>query len=142
MDRLLVLYQKLNQSGTKFYMWDLKEDKAVTLEVGGAYGIFMDFDNIASSCEEAAVVAHEGGHASTGATHKVCSPFDLVGKHEYKAWKWAVQNYITVEDLDEAVAEGHTELWDLAEYFGVTEEFMRKVVCWYTYGNLNTELYF
>lgn len=123
-------------------MWDLKEDKAVTLEVGGAYGIFMDFDNIASSCEEAAVVAHEGGHASTGATHKVCSPFDLVGKHEYKAWKWAVQNYITVEDLDEAVAEGHTELWDLAEHFGTTEDFMRKVVCWYTYGNLSTELYF
>ena len=142
MDRLLALYQKLSQSGTKFYMWDLKEDKAVTLEVGGAYGIFMDFDNIASSCEEAAVVAHEGGHASTGATHKVCSPFDLVGKHEYKAWKWAVQNYITVEDLDEAVAEGHTELWDLAEHFGTTEDFMRKVVCWYTYGNLSTELYF
>ena len=35
MDRLLALYQKLSQSGTKFYMWDLKDDKAVTLERGG-----------------------------------------------------------------------------------------------------------
>ena len=26
--------------------------------------------------------------------------------------------------------------------FGVTEEFMRKAVCWYTHGNLATELYF
>ena len=25
-------------------------------------------------------------------------------------------------------------MWDLAEHFGVTEDFMRKVVCWYTYG--------
>ena len=44
MDRLLALYQKLSQAGTKFYMWDLNNDKAVPLEVGGAYGIFMDFD--------------------------------------------------------------------------------------------------
>lgn len=49
---------------------------------------------------------------------------------------------IPVVDLDEAVAEGHTELWDLAEYFGVTEDFVKKAVCWYTYGNLATELYF
>ena len=65
MDRLLALYQKLSQSGTKFYMWDLKDDKAVTLEMGGTYGIFMDFDNIPSSRDEVSVVAHEGGHAST-----------------------------------------------------------------------------
>ena len=30
----------------------------------------------------------------------------------------------------------------LAEYFGVTEDFRRKAVCWYTYGNLAAELYF
>lgn len=142
MDGLLSLYQKLNDSGTQFYIWDLHGDKAVTLEVDGSYGIFMDFDNIETAREEASIVAHEGGHVCTGATHKVSSPFDLIEKHEYKAWKWAAQNYITVEELDEAVAEGHTEFWDLAEHFGVTEEFMRKVVCWYTHGNLATELYF
>lgn len=49
---------------------------------------------------------------------------------------------IPVVDLDEAVAEGHTEFWDLAEYFGVTEDFVKKAVRWYTYGNLATELYF
>ena len=49
---------------------------------------------------------------------------------------------ITEEELDEAVANGHTEIWDLADYFDVTEEFMRKAVCLYTYGNLATELYF
>ena len=104
--------------------------------------IFIDFDNVASSSEEAVIVAHEGGHAFTGATHKVCSPFDLVEKHEHKAWKWAVKNYISEEDLDNAVAEGYTDIYSLAEHFGVTEDFMRKVVCWYTHGNLATELYF
>ena len=142
MERLLSLYQKLGESGTRFYMWSLQGDKAVTMEVDGSYGIFIDFDNVASSSEEAVIVAHEGGHASTGATHKVCSPFDLVEKHEHKAWKWAVQNYISEEDLDNAVAEGYTDIYSLAEHFGVTEDFMRKVVCWYTHGNLATELYF
>lgn len=56
--------------------------------------------------------------------------------------EWAVQSYISENDLDDAVADGHTDLWDLAEYFGVTEDFMKKVVCWYTHGNLATELYF
>ena len=40
------------------------------------------------------------------------------------------------------MAAGHTEIWDLADHFGVTEGFMRKVICYYTYGNLATELYF
>lgn len=79
---------------------------------------------------------------ATGATHEVNSPFDLVAKHEYKADKWAIERALSVVELDDAVAEGHTEIWDLAEYFCVTEDFMRKVVCWYTYGNLATELYF
>ena len=142
MERLLSLYQKLRESGTRFYMWSMQGDKAVTMEVDGSYGIFIDFDNVPSSSEEAVIVAQEGGHASTGATHKVCSPFDLVEKHEHKAWKWAVQNYISEEDLDNAVAEGYTDIYSLAEHFGVTEDFMRKVVCWYTHGNLATELYF
>ena len=43
---------------------------------------------------------------------------------------------------DQAVAEGCTELWELAERFDVTEEFVRKAVCLYVHGNLATELYF
>jgi len=40
------------------------------------------------------------------------------------------------------VAEGCCTIWDLAEYFGVPEELMKKAVCWYTYGNLAADLYF
>ena len=65
--------------------------------------------------------------------------------HTIKAMEdWFETNYkfVSEKELDEAIADGHTEIWDLAEYFGVTEDFMRKAVCWYTYGNLATELYF
>ena len=63
-------------------------------------------------------------------------------KHENRADKWAIQTLIPRDALDSAVAGGCTDLWSLAEHFSVTEELMRKAVCWYTYGNLNADLYF
>ena len=53
-----------------------------------------------------------------------------------------VKRALSEDELDKAIAEGYTEMWDLAEHFGVTEDFMRKVVCWYTYGNLDVDWYF
>ena len=142
MDKVLSLYRQLNQSGVRFYCWDMGDERAATVELQGRYGIFVDFDNIHSQAEELVTVAHEGGHCMTGATHKVSSPYDLIEQHEKKAWKWAVCHLISRKELDAAVADGYTDLWSLAEYFGVTESFMRKVVCLYTNGNLADELYF
>ena len=87
-------------------------------------------------------LAHEIGHCVCGAFYNPYSSFDIRQKHEYRADKWAIKKLIPVDELDEAVAAGYTELWDLADYFGVTEEFMKKAVCWYTHGNLAAELYF
>ena len=142
MSQIISLYDELNRAGVRFYHWDLDDVQAVTIELKGRYGVFMDFGNIRTEAEELVTVAHEGGHISTGATHRVDSPYDLVEKHEYKADKWAIRRLIPEEALDEAVADGCTELWQLAEHFGVTEEFMKKAVCWYVHGNLAAELYF
>ena len=46
------------------------------------------------------------------------------------------------DELNDAVSNGYTDLWSLADYFGVTIDFMKKAVCFYTYGNLSTDLYF
>ena len=40
------------------------------------------------------------------------------------------------------MADGYTEVWELAELFGVTEQFMRKAICLYVHGNVAEELYF
>ncbi len=142
MDIILRLYSDLNALGTKFYHWNMDGEKAATLEINGQYGVFMDFGSIDTLAEETVIVAHEGGHICTGATHKVCSPYDLVEKHEYKANKWAIKRLIPADELDKAVADGHTSIYDLAEHFEVTEDFMRLAVCWYTHGNLAVDLYF
>jgi len=136
MNKLLSLYNKLSDLGIRFYTWDLDSYKAATIEIDNKYGIFVDLSNIQTSAEEIVVIAHEGGHAVTGSTHKLYSPYELIEKHENTADKWAIEHTITADELDDAIAQGCDEYWQLAERFGVTEDFVRKAVCWYTYGNL------
>lgn len=136
MDKILSLYNELNSKGVNFYLWELGEAQAATVELNGQYGVFMDFDNIKNSAEELTLVAHEGGHIVTGSTHYIGSPFEVVEQHENRADKWAIKQLIPKQQFDTVVSDGHTELWDLAEYFGVTEDFMKKAVCWYKYGTL------
>jgi hypothetical protein len=77
-------------------------------------------------------IAHEAGHCATGCTHKVSSSLDLVAKHEYKADRWAIERYLPFNDINAAVKDGHTETWDLADYFNVSEKFIRKALHYYT----------
>lgn len=113
---------------------------AVTIRLGdGTWGIFRDGDRLRTTAQQLSATLHEAGHYATGTTHALTSPWDLKAKHEVKADKWAVKRALSADELDAAVADGHTQLWDLAEHFGVTEDFMRKAVCWYTHGNLAPE---
>lgn len=115
---------------------------SIVLSENKQCGIFVNRTLIKNEAEEYTVILHEGGHYATDATHGVCSPLDLIQKHEIRADKWAINHCISVDDLDDAIADGCTEWWQLSERFGVTEDFVKKAVCWYTYGNVADELYF
>ena len=92
--------------------------------------------------QETVLMAHELGHCETASFYCPEAALDVRQKHEHQADKWATSHLISVDELDDAVAEGYTDIWSLADHFGVTEEFMRKAVCWYTQGNLAAELFF
>ena len=108
----------------------------------GFYAVFLDFTKIRSTRLLRGVCCHELGHAATGALHKVDSPYELIERSEYRADRWAAEHFLPAEDFRDAFRHGCTELWQLADRFGVTEEFVKKAVCWYVHGNLATELYF
>ena len=86
--------------------------------------------------------SHELGHCITGSFYNIHAAIDHRRRHENRADKWAIKRLIPVDALDDAIAEGCTDYWSLAERFGVTEHFIRKAVCYYVHGNLATELYF
>ena len=94
------------------------------------------------AAQERVHLGHELGHCLTGSFYNRWSPYDTRLRHEHRADKWAIRKLVPVDSLDDAVADGCTELWALADRFGVTESFMKKAVCYYVHGNLATELYF
>jgi hypothetical protein len=139
----LQLYQEADEAGIDVVWMPLRVDRSIATQFDdGSCAIGLDPWKMCSLAEETVCLGHELGHCNTGSFYNRYAKLDIRKKHENRADKWEIKRLIPVDDLDEAVAEGHTEIWDLAEYFGVTEDFMRKVVCWYTHGNLATELYF
>ena len=114
---------------------------SVMLDNGDCY-IGMDKSVLDGGTQERVHLSHELGHCATGSFYNIHAAIDCRQRHENRADKWAITNLISVEALDEAVAQGCTEIWELAERFGVTEEFIRKAVCLYVHGNVAAELYF
>ena len=118
--------------------------RATSLSVprGDRYAIALDPWKLGSLAQETVCLAHELGHCETGSFYNQYAALDVRQRHENRADKWAIQHLIPVEELDEAVAEGCEDIPALSEHFCVTEDLMRKAVCWYTHGNLAAELYF
>lgn len=143
MEKLQELYQLADTNDIGVYCFRLNSVESCSYQdqTQNCY-IAIDPFQLISYRDEQTKLAHELGHCCTGSFYNIHSPFDIRQKHENRADKWAIYHTISVDELDEAVAEGYTEIWDLAEHFNVTEDFMRKAICWYTYGNLDTELYF
>lgn len=108
----------------------------------GSCVIGMDEAIRDGSTQERVHLSHELGHCLTGSFYNIYAAADLRQRHENRADKWAIRRLIPVDALDDAIAEGHTELWDLADHFGVTETFLKKAICLYVHNNLATELYF
>ncbi|MGN1133725.1 MAG: ImmA/IrrE family metallo-endopeptidase [Oscillospiraceae bacterium] len=77
--------------------------------------------------------AHEVGHCVEGAFYNRYSRLDVITKHEKRADGWAIRQLIPKEKLIQAFDSGLLEIWQLAEHFGVTEEFMKKACRFYGY---------
>ena len=104
----------------------------VTMRMCSDYAIFLDFSQIKSTRLLKGICCHELGHAATGALHKVASPYETVGRSEYRANRWIAQQFLTVQDFQHAFSEGYTELWQLAEYFDLPEQDIKNALTYWT----------
>lgn len=137
------LYKIAQQNNVEVLRFPLPETESMSIMTdAGACYIGMDESVVDGGPQERVHLGHELGHCITGSFYNRYAAVDYRRKHENRANKWAVQQLIPVEDLDVAIAQGYTEIWELAEHFGVTEDFIQKAVCFYVHGNLATELYF
>lgn len=141
--KVLDLYALAEQQNIEVIETALPENGSLSImdDAGRCY-IGIDESVMDGDALELVHMGHELGHCLTGSFYNRYTKFDVRQRHENRADKWAVKQLVPVDDLDEAVADGCCELWELAERFGVTEQFMKKAVCYYVHGNVATELYF
>lgn len=143
MTQLQDIYRIAEQENIPVDHFPLEKREALSLmDEDGCCFIALDPSQVTSEADERAKLAHELGHCLTGAFYNRYSPLDCRRRHENTADKWAVQQLVAEEALDDAVARGCTDLWELADHFGIPESMMKKAVCFYTYGNVASELYF
>ena len=136
------LYDLAKQENIEVFDFALPATGSMSVMEAGKCFIGMDPGVKDGGVQERVHLSHEIGHCVTGSFYNRYAAVDCRQRHENRANKWAVQTLIPVEDLDDAIASGCTEVWELAERFGVTEDFVRKAVCWYVHGNMAAELYF
>ncbi len=116
------------ENNIEVYYFTLTKNKSISVMLPtGRYYIALDRD-LQTNEERDVCLAHELGHCMTGSFYNVYAKFDIRSKHEYRADKWAIHQLVPAQRLAEAIADGHVQVWDLAEYFGVTEDFMKKAV--------------
>ena len=121
------LYDIAEENDISVYDFELNPIKSMS--VPGAIG--MDTKQIEDSREEKARLAHELGHCMRGAFYTGISPLELREQHEYRADKWVIQNLVPFDKLLNALKQGITEIWSLAEYFDITEDYIKKALTLY-----------
>ena len=122
MMNLSQLYNIADNNKIQVYHYDLSPIKSMS--VPGVIGIDANF--IKTNADEKEQLAHELGHCMLGAFYTGSSPLELRAQKEYRANKWAIEKLIPFAELIEACKSGIIEIWELAEYFGVSEALVKS----------------
>lgn len=88
-------------------------------------------DKIETTNRKACIVAEELGHHYTTAGN-ILNTGDIGNlKQEYRAKKWAYEEMIPRSDILAAIEAGCREIWEIAEYLDVDEQFLREALRYY-----------
>jgi Zn-dependent peptidase ImmA (M78 family) len=96
----------------------------------------MDPLQIETAAQERVHLAHELGHCETGSFYNLYSSLDIREKQEKRADLWAVRRLVPADEFRFALSRGIVEIWELAEYFDVTEDFIRRTLDIYCSKNI------
>lgn len=127
--KLYELYEIAESEGIDIYAVSLPVTESVSIMDNDlkCY-IGVDYNLVKSSADEKRKLAHEIGHCVKGAFYNRYSKLDLISKHEYSADKWACENLLPKDEMIEAFNQGYVELWQIAEYFDVPEDLVKKAM--------------
>ena len=84
--------------------------------------------SIETDKEKACILAEELGHYYTTVGDILDQNDSNNRRQELIARKWAYEKILPIENILFAVQDGHTEIWDMAEYLDVDEKFLRDAL--------------
>lgn len=143
MTQLEELYRIADQENIAVDCFPLKSRAALSYMVlTGECSIAIDPGQLSGPVDEKMKLSHELGHCMTGSFYNVYSNYDCRERHENTADKWAIRKLVPKNELSDALNSGCQSLWELSEYFCVPEKFIKKAVCYYTYGNVADDQFF
>lgn len=128
------LYRLAEEKGVEVDFFPLRRAQSLSMPLPGRQGrcaIAMDPDKLTTAADEKVKLCHELGHCLTGSFYNRYAPLDLRQRHELHADRWAVAQLVPREELTQALDRGLTQVWELADHFEVTEDFMRKALTHY-----------
>lgn len=123
------LYSLAEKSGVTVDRYPLPQNGSISVKSGDK--MFVAIDVNATPTMERIYLAHELGHCETASFYNIYSPFDIREKHERRANIWAISKLIPKTLYRKALKMGYDNIYSLAEYFGVTPDFMQKAVEYY-----------
>lgn len=113
-------------------------------EVSNLKGLYYDsciaIEKSLSSVEKACVLAEEIGHHYTTEGNILDLSKSENRKQERKARAWAYNEQIGLMGIINAYKERCNSIFDIADFLGVSEGFLREAICYYTekYGRCTT----
>jgi Zn-dependent peptidase ImmA (M78 family) len=118
------LFQLANKEHIRINFFPMKSVVAFSMP----NEIVINPRKIHSRIELKECMAHELGHHERYAFYSILSTYETKSRQEEKATRWATQFLIPKDEIKKAVKSGCTELWQLAEYFDVSERFMLEAI--------------
>ncbi|MCL2636927.1 MAG: hypothetical protein FWD48_01015 [Oscillospiraceae bacterium] len=130
MNDIEVIINELDESGIDIDDFQFEDIRAVSIcQEDGARSIGLDKRQFETSAELKSVLLHEQGHCETHTFYNASTSPLMRGKLERRADRYVTENKITKYDIVKAnKREGLTEIWEFAEHFGVTVEYMKRIM--------------
>lgn len=96
-----------------------------------ADGVIAISDKLKTAAEIACVLAEEIGHHKTSYGNILDLSNEISRKQELRARGWAFKEMVLIPIICHAFKEGCRSWHELAEYIGVTEEFLTEAITYF-----------
>lgn len=110
----------------------MNECESISVLQDGNCFVAIDPMKLQSETEEKEKLSHELGHCATGAFYNRYAACDICERHERRANIWSIKKLIPKDELLKALDDCLcTNRFELAEHFGVSEDFMQMALDYY-----------